>query len=1089
MSEPLLPPLRDDDRNQLGVFPATGTWDRRDAVALAQLARSLRVSDQEPLGVDIDSIPSMWARPLLFEMALFDEHHVLHDRTVGEWRGLIALLVLRQVMGIYGLSCQAVTLTDDTVAGKALLRTVPTHPTVATDTRWESLHVFKLGRHAIGMTSATTLVSTAADYRQRIRDTAVTWFDGQRLVDPIPMLNAAERLQLVMWLMELTEGLVAHPAKIDTTPRWNRLLHTITQFSEALGGAAQVVDQGQWDEGGLGLAGGVFGLLDRCAPAVAAVPEQSHVRVIPTTPGRNPARPLLLVDPGIAQDWNLPPQGILVIGGATLSAAPPNAVVGQHNTFGGQPITGCDLWGGQDLFEQELWVVGDPDGDAVPGAQGFGQEAVGNGLTWQGERVTPLVPLKPILLDHLTAGDLAARVRFQQQNNDIVVTVRLTLTGPDGQGRDYRIRKIYQATAGVINRVVNVPNLEVWPNFEFKDGGWKKYYTYYRSPGTHTFYATPLRAGTEGARYVREDPATNAVAVEVREFSAFPEAMACRTQRANDAQDGLEEVSAGLLLLKRPERISLGPQAINIGIDFGTSSTTVYARLSDGVPRKVTLESLLFPVTNDAVQRTYLFEDFFSPLETTTPLLSLFIAPAQQAMPGDMVRAVIDGHVCHYVEKPDGMPTALISTNLKWGDVHVRKRAAAFLSQLGLQCAAFAATEQVGRVSWRFAYPTQFSEADTQQFTNIWNTISEEISEDTGVMAAEPHPQPQTESVAAGRFLANYPEIKQAAPFERGVVCIDIGGGTSDISVWQGAANGLRFQSSLMFAGRNLFGDYLDDSVAEALRLVTEPVGDPHDPTARYAAIDAALQARAPGNLDMTTGALLFRELPNLIADPTIATFVQKVAVGVAGLLYYVGLILKSLASQNLYTPSLPDIYIVGNGSQILHWLSAGRFQDVEGENAATLLKTMVRKASGFGDSPFGIVVSSLPKEEVAYGLVSDAVQLRFDPSLQGFIAGEQTHDVDAERTFSWEERLTAERLTRGNGIRLESLQQCNTFLKIFSEKCQAAGLPPYTVNHDSLRRTQEQVDTELGFASTKEPHEVRVDPLFIKALKHYMQL
>ena len=46
--------------------------------------------------LEIDSIPSMWARPLLFEMALYNDRHPVHTRILGEWRGLLAMLALKE---------------------------------------------------------------------------------------------------------------------------------------------------------------------------------------------------------------------------------------------------------------------------------------------------------------------------------------------------------------------------------------------------------------------------------------------------------------------------------------------------------------------------------------------------------------------------------------------------------------------------------------------------------------------------------------------------------------------------------------------------------------------------------------------------------------------------------------------------------------------------------------------------------------------------------------------------------------------------------------------------------------------------------
>ena len=95
MAFPLLPPLKKDG-NGLAVLPKTGTWQQVPPVALNNIADNLQVTKVDAKYIDIDSIPSMWARPLLFEIALYDIDHPMHECILGEWRGLLTILALKE---------------------------------------------------------------------------------------------------------------------------------------------------------------------------------------------------------------------------------------------------------------------------------------------------------------------------------------------------------------------------------------------------------------------------------------------------------------------------------------------------------------------------------------------------------------------------------------------------------------------------------------------------------------------------------------------------------------------------------------------------------------------------------------------------------------------------------------------------------------------------------------------------------------------------------------------------------------------------------------------------------------------------------
>ena len=85
MPNPLLPRLT--KINQVTTFGNAGRWEERDAAELERISEGLDVADTRLASAEVDSIPSMWARPLLFEMALYDKRHPMHKRVWGEWRG------------------------------------------------------------------------------------------------------------------------------------------------------------------------------------------------------------------------------------------------------------------------------------------------------------------------------------------------------------------------------------------------------------------------------------------------------------------------------------------------------------------------------------------------------------------------------------------------------------------------------------------------------------------------------------------------------------------------------------------------------------------------------------------------------------------------------------------------------------------------------------------------------------------------------------------------------------------------------------------------------------------------------------------
>ena len=67
---PLLPRLKKD--GEVTAIARAGQWMKRDPTELQKLSVSLKVDKMEFL---VNSIPDIWARPILFEMALYDRDY------------------------------------------------------------------------------------------------------------------------------------------------------------------------------------------------------------------------------------------------------------------------------------------------------------------------------------------------------------------------------------------------------------------------------------------------------------------------------------------------------------------------------------------------------------------------------------------------------------------------------------------------------------------------------------------------------------------------------------------------------------------------------------------------------------------------------------------------------------------------------------------------------------------------------------------------------------------------------------------------------------------------------------------------------
>ena len=247
-----------------------------------------------------------------------------------------------------------------------------------------------------------------------------------------------------------------------------------------------------------------------------------------------------------------------------------------------------------------------------------------------------------------------------------------------------------------------------------------------------------------------------------------------------------------------------------------------------------------------------------------------------------------------------------------------------------------------------------------------------------------------------------------------------------------------------------------------------------------YAQLDAVVTAQ---------GKNILNRLPNLGNEEIVKEFKQLIAIGISGLFYYIGLMFRNLTDIGEYQRKMPNIYLGGNGSRLLHWLAAGDYNQESAINK--LFKGVFRKAYGIpGKQEFGIHISPDPKAEVACGLVTDQTPLNYnkDKMMEGFfIAGESFEDRDNKK-FPWDTPLSVQQLKSGVYIS-SKMEQLEAFLEAFNEYANSAGILPIGANSNLSDKTREQVNQNLANLSGTDENAIHIEPLFIIAMKKLIQV
>ena len=1074
-----LPSLRTDGHNEVAVRDR-GRWVHDDAGLLDRVGASLNLGTSAPTRyLDIDSVPTPWARPVLLSTVLSDENHVLHQQLRSQWRGLLALVALKEVRGFSQLDVIRVDLQDadgEQPVFRQALRTLAPSTRIWSDTGWVQAYVFRWNKKPIGVTSPLTLVCPAANYVDRI--SGVAWWDGRSLVDPIPALNMSEKAALRGWLDELITHVGTHAGCVDQNRR-GVLLRQLQKFGNDLQCEADTTTE--MVHGLLNLKDGAFQYVDSF---VRARQRPSAVRLRRT---RNLGGPTwLMIDPQIATQWNVPPQDVGVYGATHLGQHVFSGVVDPRSFAGVAVPENLVFRSPADVFTNVLFLL--EGANTLPGGL---SPREGGQLMFNGQSVTPLLPLNPELLKHFSASELFERTELRPTGDGVKVSVRLPLDGTDNNGREYLVQHEYKSTNRDIVKRAGVPYIGIWPNLRYRAAApvtetveamgdsatpsprsWKLYFTYYNSFGIADAFDAKAFGTSTTDSHVREVKGPRDVESRTQALGSYPEAFICE---ANVPSEGLlRRENVGIIGVSQPETLT-GSKRWVVGIDFGTTGTHVYATVGAGNPAPVIFSNHVQSITDVSdAQRTIVYDAFVPDDFEPPPLLSVF----HELNPnlGAVARPIVDGRIYFLRDyRQFGESTGSLVADLKWGDSRARIRTAAFLRQLLLQVAAEAVRQGANTLEIRFAHPAAFSDDDLDAFNNIWNTMATDWLAKTGlhVIVGES----KTESIAAATFFARHDDARIRAGIERGAMCVDIGGGTTDVTCWKGVDNRLIFQSSVRFAGRDIlmqplqvYPDVLSAFDIDVSRL-------------RMESNNSSLFCARADSILADAGDQIIGALPTAAGDEAVKRFVDVIALGVGGLIYYLGLMLKAHRQNGRWDGGVPTLCLGGNGSKLLHWLAMGRFS--EGTSAKRYVESMFLSGLGSGESTT-IILSPTPKAEVAYGLVQPSGNFTVvDDEPGGAVSGIGWRVGTEHR--EWNALVRPVDVAAGVELPAE-LIEFSEFVGEWSAWLAKQGRVPLG-DEALLGRARDLAAQELATLRNSSVNAIRIVPPFLIVLRWYIQL
>jgi len=955
-----------------------GEWQPRDQQSLGTIAKNLVY---EVSTTRVNALPSPWSRALQFEQAVLNSRYPTRDALLEELFGGMACLGLWEMFGLR-VEAQRVALLeqtdlqDDAVGpfSRSLASSLPDGSTALSAhpegrNPWEVIYVFSLEGNVIGFSSPSTLFCPAVHLAQPIR--GMGWSADGKFSSPLEFLSTPQRQALADWFSHVRNGMLnARDLNSQTTAGqmagvfdlWiNRLtggrlgtptLSTGGRVANLPANPVAVALLARPAKGGVSASQATLDLGDRRKVPLAETPID---------------RPVVLVDAEMPNKLGVRAADICLYKSATLEAIgfEPAQLERQY----GQEI---EVITPDDLFLDELYLVA---GERALMHSWLDSRLEGMPLV-NGDPVTPLLPLKPRVRALFSSRELQERIQLRVLQTSVSSQLEVRLSLPLlGQREEYVISRTYPLKEQ--NLVAeDLPVISLWPYVS--DQQWSLFYLFCEDSSNGLtvdgFADYDRKLGRDGQQAVKYFTSRH-----------FPD-LVRMSERGQDR---------GLLPVTPPPANQEQGMNWRVGFDFGTSFTNFFVD-DGGGPRRHQLETRVVSLTlSQKDQRQRLLNQYFIPEEMipaadyggNPPTATAISLRGWQEVLGQVPELFHEARL--RVPSPGEFGGPELRTGIKWEQLQYQQP---FLKELTLLISANAAASGAREISWSVSYPSAFSANEVARYRRVWIELCEELTQLTGLIHLL-HQQGgegglQTEAVAFASYFGNFQNRQMVH-----TSCMDVGGGTTDISIWQ--ENRLIHQVSIPYAGRDICSKLLQRKPSFLKSLFPPSLtADINDDEAR-AREDRNFNSRLDNIMRYGSSELLAGRL-DMLANQTsplqlpLQQFLSLIAVNLGGLYHYLGQVHAVLRQEGrLSRPTPTPVYLGGNGGRLINWIdAASRFQ--KGGDPDRLMELLQVKAAGCDSGGGGTSLSDAYKNEAACGLISTGVNLSgdFDPRDDVMVCG-----------------------------------------------------------------------------------------------------
>ncbi|NLO86416.1 MAG: hypothetical protein GX096_13490 [Clostridiales bacterium] len=589
---------------------------------------------------------------------------------------------------------------------------------------------------------------------------------------------------------------------------------------------------------------------------------------------------------------------------------------------------------------------------------------------------------------------------YNQKKNTIKASYRI-ISRTRGEGTavtnaitficTYRVSGKAEAGSAFTLPAHAMPYVAVWPNVRMSTGQWKQYFVYAHRPDSVNVWTLDQGGWQQGQLHSAVDEGKRRQSVERRWQTTSTDRFPAYLMLSRG------ELSLGGLINEQPAKaIRHEPPAI-AGIDFGSIATTVMIRQGEKVQPAALARcmhtALLSPLAGDdeyladeLLPKTVLLPDSNGDIPSFYSVMDMFSDDYTK-----WTKVFEDGHI-YYRESMAALvhkDENSLYYNLKWGDEdYVLRCIRLFLKQVMMQTSLSARLWGSPSISWRVSMPNALPLHKQEAYLELMRGLTHEVARETG-MPLTPSCPPvlyTTENQADGLYFLSRNEVNARS----GYVNLDIGGSTTDISLWLNNGTKAAIENSITLGCRQMLFDSISrwhvaefeadfanapDQTRIAAQEITKAlrrgVGSTHGEQKAMFLMDdffahfsgdirkTMAQTRAEGHMSYVESLLLFN---------------------IGFLFFLCGDVLeRALASDDL-KPLLPqrmELCIAGNGGQHL--------KTFDGEESKKLCQLVMARLST--KHPLNAILpvqSKHPKQEVAMGLVSEEARARLQSSLEG---------------------------------------------------------------------------------------------------------